>query len=186
MEISIQKWIQELNEICSCYQTEFCDLTQEQLLTKPEKGAWNINEIIVHVIKVNESYWPIFDQVAKGKYVHSMMGNFAFFRNLFGKMILKSVHPHEPKKQKTLPIWQPKVDDSSNNALPLLAVHCREMEQKLLSLEVPVKRNVTIASPANDLIVYDIQTALDIIIAHMKRHLEQARRAKQSLVPIPS
>ncbi|MBK8110550.1 MAG: DinB family protein [Saprospiraceae bacterium] len=103
MEVTIQKWITEINEANAAFQKEFAGLTSEQRNTRPSKGGWSINEIIVHVITVHESYWPIFDLVAKGKYVHSMMGNFAFFRNLFGKMILKSVQPYEPKKQKPCP-----------------------------------------------------------------------------------
>lgn len=186
MEITIQKWITEIKEANASFQTEFAGLSPDQRNFKPSKSEWSINEIIVHVITVNESYWPIFDQVARGKYVHSMMGNFAFFRNLFGKMILKSVQPHEPKKQKTLPVWQPKMSEVDIDTLSLLTAHTHKMAEKLITLEVPVRRNVTIASPANDLIVYDIQTALDIIVAHMKRHLEQARRTVQAIVPISS
>ncbi|MBK7009026.1 MAG: DinB family protein [Saprospiraceae bacterium] len=182
MEVTIQKWITEINEANAAFQKEFAGLTSEQRNTRPSKGGWSINEIVVHVITVNESYWPIFDLVAKGKYVHSMMGNFAFFRNLFGKMILKSVQPDEPKKQKTLPIWQPKLADDAVDTLALLSAHCQQMIQRLVSIEGQVKRNVTIASPANDLIVYDIQTALDIIVAHMNRHRQQATRTAKAIM----
>lgn len=96
---------------------------------------------------------------------------------------LKSVQPSEPKKQKTLPIWQPTSVDEAIDSLALLSAHCQQMIHKLESIEGPVKRNVTIASPANDLIVYDIQTALDIIVAHMNRHKEQAIRTASSFSP---
>ncbi|MBK8110551.1 MAG: hypothetical protein IPK46_09600 [Saprospiraceae bacterium] len=56
------------------------------------------------------------------------------------------------------------------------------MIQRLVSIEGQVKRNVTIASPANDLIVYDIQTALDIIVAHMNRHRQQATRTAKAIM----
>ncbi len=181
MEVTIQKWINEIKETNASFQKEFAGLSPELRMTKPTKNDWSINEIIIHIITVNESYWPIFDLVAKGRYVHSMMGNFAFFRKLFGKMILKSVQPSEPKKQKTLPIWQPTSVDEAIDSLALLSAHCQQMIHKLESIEGPVKRNVTIASPANDLIVYDIQTALDIIVAHMNRHKEQAIRTAATL-----
>ena len=37
-------------------------------------------------------------------------------------------------------------------------------------------KGVVISSPANKNIVYKLETALDIITTHEKRHFEQARR----------
>jgi hypothetical protein len=44
-----------------------------------------------------------------------------------------------------------------------------------------VDKGTIISSPANKIIVYKLEIAFDIIVAHEKRHLEQAREVLQIL-----
>lgn len=178
-----EKWTLDIKKLSDAIQSEFGHLPADLLASKISEKDWSIAEIFSHIITVNESYYPLFDQIQKGKYVYSMLGNFAFIRKYFGNIILKSVLPTNPKKQKTLPLWQPKTDIDSQTIIGDVQTHFIDLSSRIENLEPLIKRNVTIASPANDMIVYDIQTALDIIVAHMKRHFEQARRTKQAIVP---
>ncbi|MBK8701281.1 MAG: DinB family protein [Saprospiraceae bacterium] len=176
-----EKWITDLKELKSTFRKEFGHLSIEEMNTKPSPGAWSIAQVIDHIIEVNESYFPTFELVRKGKYVHSILGNFAFIRRFFGRMILKSVLPESKKKYKTLPLWQPSQTDLHENMVARFEKHQAALMAELEATETFIRRNVTIASPANDMIVYDIQTALDIIVNHEKRHLLQALHVKSGL-----
>lgn len=178
-----EKWTLDIQKLSDSIQTEFGTLPTNLLTSKISEKEWSIAEIFSHVISVNESYYPIFDQIQKGKYVYSMLGNFAFIRKYFGNIILKSVLPTNPKKQKTLPLWQPKTNIDAQTIIRDVQTHLSDLSSRIQNLEPLIKRNVTVASPANERIVYDLPIALDIIVAHMKRHLEQARRTMQAILP---
>ena len=178
MASTSEPWIQELKKLSEAITLEFGDLPVDTLLKKRTEKEWNIAQIFSHIITVNESYYPLFDQIQKGKYVYSMLGNFAFIRRYFGKIILKSVQPSNPKKQKTLALWQPKENIDATSIIPDIKNHLNSLASKIEDLQPLIKRNVTVASPANERIVYDLQTALDIIVAHAWRHYEQAKKMK--------
>ena len=81
----------------------------------------------------------------------------------------------EPKETKTLALWQPKENIDATSIIPDIKNHLNTLASKIEDLQPLIKRNVTVASPANERIVYDLQTALDIIVAHAWRHYEQAK-----------
>ena len=53
--------------------------------------------------------------------------------------------------------------------------HQNEFKQLIRSSQDLLARGIVISSPANKNIVYKLETAFDIIVAHERRHLEQAR-----------
>ena len=173
-----EPWIQALEILSEDITNEYDALSIDTLLKKNSEKDWSIAQIFSHIITVNESYYPLFDQIQKGKYVYSMLGNFGFIRKYFGRIILKSVQPSNPKKQKTLPLWQPKENVDATSIIPDIKNHLNSLASKIEDLQPLIKRNVTVASPANERIVYDLQTALDIIVAHAWRHFEQAKKLK--------
>lgn len=184
MTDSSKSWNPSLEKLSNAFKTEFADLSDEFMSTAPAKNQWSINEIMSHIKVVNESYYPIFEKVISGKYTPSLWGNFAFIRNFFGKIILKSVQPENQKKQKTLPIWHPEKSNIHVNQTELLIQHFKELSAKIKELDNAIKRNATIASPANELIVYDLTTGLYIIVTHAWRHYYQALRAKNEIKTI--
>nr|HRD08828.1 hypothetical protein [Saprospiraceae bacterium] len=73
---------------------------------------------------------------------------------------------------------QPKENIDATSIIPDIKNHLNTLASKIEDLQPLIKRNVTVASPANERIVYDLQTALDIIVAHAWRHFEQAKKLK--------
>ncbi|MDZ7650490.1 MAG: hypothetical protein U5K54_26955 [Cytophagales bacterium] len=57
--------------------------------------------------------------------------------------------------------------------------HQDELKKLIESSQDLIEKNVVISSPANKMIVYKLETAFDIMVAHEKRHLEQAKEINQ-------
>ena len=54
--------------------------------------------------------------------------------------------------------------------------HQEKLKQKILDSEDLLEQNAVISSPANPKIVYKLDAAFKIILAHEERHLQQAKK----------
>jgi len=180
-EEKVMMWISEINQNTKRFKDEFSTLSGEQLMYKPSKDTWSIGENIQHVIEVNRSYFPLFSQLIANTYRPSWSSRFDFINNLLGSLILKSVSENRNKKIKTFPLWIPKSLPPAENIFANFESHQNEMIDWIQKLEPYIGKKTIINSPANKLISYKLDDAIEIIIMHEKRHLNQAIEVKQSL-----
>ena len=80
---------------------------------------------------------------------------------------------------KTFPLWEPSASTIERNILEKFSAHQEELKKWVQSCEdLLVKRRV-ISSPANKNIVYTLEAAFHIIVAHERRHLNQAKELNE-------
>ncbi|ERM82940.1 hypothetical protein P872_04830 [Rhodonellum psychrophilum GCM71 = DSM 17998] len=170
------RWINELNAVTEAVTKDFGILSSEILLLKANPNEWSISENLDHLIKVNSSYFPIFKKLKNGTFRGAFIGKFGFFTKMFGDMIYKSVSDGGKKKIKTFPLWEPNLATSSGNILDQFKSHQAELIDWITQMAPFIDSKAIIHSPANKLIVYTLEKAFEIIVAHEKRHLEQAKR----------
>ncbi len=175
-DTAVKNWQQEIQEITTSFKSSFQNLDAETLHKKPDGKTWSISENIQHLIVLNESYFPIFQQLENGNYSKPFIGNFGFLTRALGNMILKSVDPENHKKFKTLPIWTPSKYSPQENQdlLGQFEKHQKNLSQWIGKLKPFLEKNQVIHSPANRLIAYPLEIACNIIISHEKRHYNQA------------
>ena len=176
-----EEWVKSIHNITALYEKEFASLTEEQLNTKPNPKAWSIGQVMDHVIKTNETYWPVITKIRLGLYELPWTGKLKFLVKLFGNLILKSVEPKRSKKIKTLPIWEPSQSNIPADILSRFITHQQALEKLIRDSEDLVQLNIVISSPANEKLVYTLPVAFDIIIAHELRHFYQAKEVKDML-----
>ena len=174
MNPKILQWEKDLNQITADFKHRLQNLSSCELNHKPDPNTWSIAEILDHLIRINESYYPVLKQVRQGTQKLPFISKFAFFTNRLGNAILKSVSPGREKKIKTFPIWEPRTGNLSGNMLEKFEKHQREFISFLKNQEDLLDKNVIISSPANRMIVYRLETAFEILVSHEKRHYNQA------------
>lgn len=168
------RWSSELDEITVAFKQEFASLTVDDLNWKPNAKTWSIGQILDHIIVVNETYFSIPEQIRNNTYYTPRFGQINFINRFFGKFILNSVQPTQRRKIKTLPIWEPEMSSIRADILLQFEKHQSELKLFIQSCADLIEKNTVISSPANRMIVYKLETAFDIIVAHEKRHLQQA------------
>lgn len=173
------RWSIELDVITHSFKSEFSALNADQLNWKPNAQQWSIAQCIHHLIVVNESYYPVLDQIRSKTYYTPRYGKIGFLTKFFGKTVLAAVQPDRRKKMKTFPIWEPAISLVRSDILDQFEKHQQELKQLIASSVDLLEEGSVISSPANRMIVYKLETAFDIIVAHEKRHLEQAREVNQ-------
>lgn len=173
--LTTDKWTQAIDRVTAAFEAEFGRLSPEQLNRHPEAGRWSISQHLAHLIKVNESYYPVLAALHEGSYKVPWVGKIGFLVRYFGQLILRSVQPGAPRKLKTFPIWEPGPANGGTDILDRFRRHQAGLKRHINDAEDLLDRGVVISSPANANIVYKLETAFDILVAHEERHLQQAR-----------
>lgn len=156
------------------FDTSFNGLTDEQLNWRPNDQTWSIAQNLEHLIIINESYFPIFDQLMAGNFKPPFIGKFNFIAKKFGQMILKSVDPNNLKKSKTFEVWKPNTSQIDGDILSRFLDHQATLKQYIIKLEKGQFLNSVIHSPVNKYIIYTLDDAFKIIVDHESRHFKQA------------
>src|SRR6478735_6635488 len=145
MNPKTEAWEQEINQITTQFQNSFGQVSAEKLNQKPDSQTWSIAEILDHLIRINESYYPVLKQVRQGTQNLPFVSRFSFFTKLFGNLILKSVSPDRSKKIKTFPIWEPRASNLSGNMLEKFEKHQQEFISFLKNNEDLLGKNIIIS-----------------------------------------
>ncbi len=175
----MKNWEKEIDHITQQFLDEFKELDSNGLNWKPNSQTWSIGQIIDHIIVINGTYFPVIDAVRKGNYKLPFVAKFGFVVNLLGRVVLKGVQPGQQKKTRTFSIWEPTSSTVTNDIIDEFVQHQSALKKVIRTSKDLVKRGTIISSPANKNIVYKLETAFDIIVAHEARHLQQAMNVHQ-------
>lgn len=171
-----QSYISELDKISLDAKSAFSNLTPETLHQKPDSKNWSIAENLEHIIVLNSSYFPIFKKLQNGNFSGAFVSKISFFPKVIGDMIFNSVSDGGKRKVKTFPLWEPQISSAQkDDILEKFIEHQKELSEWVNDLHPFLEQRTIIHSPANKLIVYSLNRAFEIIIAHEKRHLDQAK-----------
>lgn len=175
------RWTGKLDALTAAFTSEFGHLDTIHLVQSPAAGKWSIAQNIDHLIVINSSYFPTFDQLLSGTYQGSWLGKIPFMVRWLGNFIYKSVLPERSNKIKTLPMWEPGNEVPGGGILERFQKHQEELKYYISKCAPLLDSGVVISSPANRNIVYTLEQAFDILVTHEERHLEQAREVMATL-----
>jgi len=176
--MTADRWTVELDQLTQAFKNEFGSLSESEINWRPNTQQWSVAQNIQHLIVVNETYFPVLQKLRNNSYDLPWLGRIEFLTKFFGKTVLAAVQPDRRKKMKTFPIWEP----GASNLIDILLrfeKHQDELKRLIESSQDLIEKKVVISSPANKMIVYKLETAFDIMVAHEKRHLEQAKEINQ-------
>jgi len=177
--MTIERWTHDIDLITDAFKREFGSLSIAQLNWKPNADTWSVAQNMDHLIVINKTYYPIIKEAREKTLKLPFVARIGFMVSWFGRLILKAVQPDRKMKSKTFPIWEPTTSAIDGDILIRFENHQADLKELIRSnLDLLDK---VIYSPANKNIVYTIEAAFDIIVAHEKRHLEQARELRSKL-----
>ncbi len=174
----MEKWNDQIDKITADFFEHFGKLSEKELNFKPQSQTWSIAQNIAHLVEVNDSYFPVFKNLESGNNALPFIARFGFMASFFGNLIKKSVEPSRKKKIKTFPVWQPGESNFSSKILSNFKSSQEELKRYIVNFPEHIEKKTVISSPANKTIVYRLETALDIIVMHQERHLNQALEVK--------
>jgi uncharacterized damage-inducible protein DinB len=174
-------WTQEIDKITLDAEMQFSELSSEQINWKPNSQTWSIAQNLEHLIVVNETYYPVLSALKNGTYKKPFLANFGFIVSFFGKTVLNAVKPDRKNKMKTFSIWEPGQPSVGKDIVSRFKKHQSELQKQVNEANELLNNRIVISSPANKNVVYSLEMALDIIVTHEQRHLEQAKEILREL-----
>ncbi len=144
---------------------------------KPDQSVWSIAENLSHLIQINSSYFPIFDQVIQDLYKAPFLAQLPYVPNVIGQLLHRSMTSQG--KTRTFRQWEP--SPVLDGIVSQFKDHQMEFSSYVQKLEPFVEKGAIIHSPASRLLPYRLDQAIDILVAHEKRHLNQCKNVASAL-----
>ena len=159
----------------------FGGLSTEQLNWKPAEKSWSIAQCFDHLITTHSLYFPEFERMANGKAEMSFWEKYSPLSGFFGRYLIKSLDPKNPKKMKTTAKAFPSASEIDGGIIERFSGHQDKMIeylQKLPSDLDPAKTIVT--SPLMGFVTYSLADTLTFVPMHCRRHFNQAKRVMEA------
>ncbi|TVP47418.1 MAG: DinB family protein [Gemmatimonadales bacterium] len=185
MTAGIDRWSERIASVSVAVKRDFGQLDARQLNARPPSGGWSVAQNLDHLIRLNESYWPVVEELRRGEHRPPFTARLPFLPQSLGRMLLKGVQPDRKRKMRTFPVWEPADEEIPGDIVPRFLAHQEELRSLIASCGDLVEGQAVISSPANRQIVYPLDAAFDIIVAHEERHLAQAREALAAVAAKP-
>jgi hypothetical protein len=176
LDMSLPELLNEADAVARDVQTTFGSLTAEQLNWKPAADSWSVAQCLDHLIASNNEMLAVFDPVISGSKRTSFVERLPFLPGLMGRLMVKYVAPQGTQKLKAPASAVPSSSKLDRQIVNQFVSLQQEVIRKIKAVENLKPEQVIITSPFAGFITYSLLDACRIIVAHERRHFEQARR----------
>ena len=176
----LSRLVEEMRAVADDARTAFGGLTPSRLNWKPSAEQWSVGQCFEHLVKTNEPYAPVLEQVAGGVRRPRVWERLSPLSGFWGRMVLRAVAPESARKFKARPGFQP----SSSAVDPQVVRRFADLQHRLADLMGRTAgagpEKVVITSPILGFVTYSLLDAYRILTSHGRRHFEQARRVTEA------
>lgn len=169
---------EELSGIASEARSAFGQLSAGQLNWKPSAEQWSVGQCLEHLIKTNESFFPVLEAIAKGERRARLWERLSPLSGFFGRAVLRGLSSE--RKFKAPRAIRPEASGVGADIVARFVEHQGELERRLRAAESADPGRTVVTSPISALVTYSFGDACRIVVAHERRHLEQARRVTRT------
>ncbi|HXT62749.1 MAG TPA: DinB family protein [Pyrinomonadaceae bacterium] len=155
-------------------------LNETQLNWKPAPDKWSIAQCLEHLTAASCGFNPYFvAALARARRRFAASSPPAYQPTFMGRWLIKHVEPESPRKLRAPRIFKPSasnVQDALDNFLAQQKIFL-----KFVGQTSGIDYNRTrLRSPVTPLVRYSLADAYVITVSHEQRHLQQARRVRET------
>ena len=172
--------VEELQAVASDASKVFGNLSAAQLNWKPSEQRWSVGQCFDHLIKTNSTFFPDMRKVAAGTYRSSLWGRVSPLSGFFGRFILKALDPEKGRKTKAPRVFAPAQSDVEADVIVKFVRHQSEVAELMRETAGANLRGLKVTSPVSPVATYSLLDAYRIVVAHERKHFEQARRVTRA------
>jgi DinB superfamily len=158
----------------------FGGLSAAQLNWKPSEQQWSVGQCFDHLIVTNSTFFPDMERVAAGTYRPSLWGRVSPLSGFFGRLILKALDPEKGRKTKAPRVFEPTKSDVAADVIERFAAHQDDLVNHMSATADADLRGLKVTSPVSPVATYSLLDAYRIVVAHERKHFEQARRVTET------
>jgi len=177
---SLSEIIDQAEVIAKEAKSIFGALNFRQINWKPSAESWSIGQCFDHLMTTNRQYFPQFDQIIRGEKRWTLWQRMPFLPGFFGNLVFGVISPSSEKKYKAPKNFQPTSSKIDPQIITNFVEHQNEVIEKMKATEGIDLQKVIIYSPVSKVVIYSVFDAFRIIVAHERRHFNQAKRVLEA------
>jgi hypothetical protein len=169
-----------LDEVVCDTQATFGGLDSRQLNWRPDATRWSVAQCFEHLLAANSVMFRAADEALNGSRPRSIWQRLPVWPRLFGRMLIRSQSPDSSRKFTAPQISTPTASDIAADVVQRFIDQQRDAVSRLQTLDEEEATHAIMTSPFVRVITYSVLDGWRLVLAHDRRHIEQARRVTQS------
>lgn len=174
--LSMAEIADAVHEIAEEARITFGALDQRQLNWRPDEKQWSVAQCFEHLVTAND----LLVEGAKSAIRNppaSMWQRLPLWPAMFGKLMIESQVPREPSSRRyTAPAIARPMSNVAGDIIQRFGAQHREIEAWARQLDAGAASRAIMISPFAKVVTYSVLDGLRLLVAHDRRHFEQARR----------
>lgn len=176
----LQEYLGQLGRIEADFRELTDPLSTPQMSWRRDPDSWSILECVAHMNRTIDSYLPIIDQaVERGRALGRVVRN-RTRGTLLGRWLIRSIEPPVRTRFRAPKIFQPRTGITTETVVSDFFRLRRSVRESMVRADGLDLGRIRIASPALKLLQLNLSQAFNLITAHDRRHLSQARGVRRS------
>ena len=151
-------------------------LRADQLLWRPESARWSIGECLNHLTVTVGRYLPMLDAAIEHGRARGRTGTGPFRYGWLSRRFVAMLEPPPKRRFKAPAPFLPAADLDAARVLPEFLARHDELIDRIERAQGLDLVRVTVRSPASALLRLNLGKRFELMCAHARRHLWQARQ----------
>ena len=177
-EVFIEGILQKGKEANEKVQIEFSGISIQQLNWKPSEESWSIAQCLDHLIVSDSSYFSVLEKITDGNYQMNLWESYSPFTGIWGRIMKDQLQEQVKRKLNAPKKFRPA---ASKMPLEIIERYHKNLERFLELISncrnIDIDKTI-ISSPATRIVTYSLRDALNFLMQHEHRHINQAVRIK--------
>ena len=170
----------EIDAVSRDAERTFGGLTTPQLNWKPAPDRWSVAQCFDHLIRINGLMLDGIVRALDPATPRALAQRLPGLPRVFGRVMIRSLSPTATRKLPAPASARPSTSDLGGDIILRFVETQVAMRERLRSFEHRALAETIMVSPFTSVIAYPVLDACRIIVAHERRHVEQARRVTQT------
>jgi len=166
----------ELEAIAADAGAAFGRLDARQINWKADASRWSVAQCLEHLLTANRQMVEMADQALDGTRRRTLWQRLPMLPRLFGRMLVRTQSPDATRRFKAPGKAQPAASALDTAIVGRFVDQQRDLIVKLDASATRDLAGVVMASPFLGVVTYSVLDGWRLIVAHERRHVQQAKR----------
>jgi hypothetical protein len=169
-----------LEDIAREAQATFGALTPAQLNWQPEATRWSVAQCFDHLLTANSMMFRAADEALDQSRSKTVWQRMPVFPSYIGRMMVRSQAPETTRRFSAPAAARPTASYIPGDVVQRFVEQQRAAATRAAALDERIAAQTIMSSPFLGIVTYSVLDGWRLIVAHGRRHFEQARRVTGS------
>jgi hypothetical protein len=168
-----------LDAIAREAESVFGTLSGHQLNWRPDPSRWSVAQCFAHLVAGNDLMMRAADAALDTSRPRTIWQRLPGVPGLLGRMMIRSQGPRVARKFTAPARAQPAASDIDADIIARFVEQTRHAAAKVQTVDQAAAARAVMESPFVKVVTYSVLDGWRLIVAHDRRHFEQARRVTE-------